>query len=134
LIITTAGAVLITLLGVLVGGAVSNRSQQRNWSRDRQADACAQVLRESPSLLIELAAMNAKRLKSKPKRRPDAQCLPTPIGWKPWNEALAMMNLIADHDIAEAAHAIDAEIWPAHLQIKHGLTCGGDACDISRPA
>jgi hypothetical protein len=30
LIVTTVGAVVTTLLGVLVGGAVGNRSQQQN--------------------------------------------------------------------------------------------------------
>ncbi len=126
LIITTAGAVLTTLLGVLVGGAVSNRSQQRSWSRDRQADACAQVLRESSNVLIELAAMSAQRVKPARTQSADPLCLPTPIDWKPWNEALAMVNLVADHEIADAAHAIDAEIWPVHLKIKRGLASDGD--------
>ena len=36
-IITTIGAVLTTLVGVLVGSVLSSRSQQRQWSRDRQA-------------------------------------------------------------------------------------------------
>ena len=42
LIITTIGAVLTTLLGVCAGSVLSNRTQQRQWTRDRQADACAQ--------------------------------------------------------------------------------------------
>jgi len=66
LILTTVGAVLTTLLGVLVGSAVSNRSQIRQWSRDRQADACAQVLRESSNVMIELADLNGQRVEPAP--------------------------------------------------------------------
>ena len=39
LFFTAFGAVLTTLLGILVGSVLSNRSQTRHWSRDRQADA-----------------------------------------------------------------------------------------------
>lgn len=63
LIITTAGAVATTLLGVLVRGAVGSRSQQRNWSLTGQADARAQILRESSKVLIELANTNGQRVR-----------------------------------------------------------------------
>jgi hypothetical protein len=127
LIITTASAVLTTLLGVLVGGVVANRSQKRHWSRDRQMEACAQVLRESSNVLIELAAANGQRVNPTPEQLAHpVPGLPTLIDWRPWNEALAMVNLVADHDIVEAAHAIDAEIWPIHLQIKAGVVREGD--------
>lgn len=42
------------------------------------------------------------------------------MDWKPWNEALAMIALVADYDIVEVAQAIDAQIWPVHQQIKRG--------------
>jgi len=126
LIITTVGAVATTLLGVLVGGAVGSRSQQRSWSRDRQADACAQILRESSKVLIELANMNGRRVNPRPGEAPDPPGLPTPIDWQPWNDALDQVNLLADSKIAEAAQAIDGEIWPVHLQVKNGQTREGD--------
>jgi len=115
-VVTTLGAVLTTLLGVLVGSALSNRSQQRQWSRDRQADACAQVLRESSNVLIEFNKLTHEPIQPSP----DGVCVPTPMDWKPWNEALAMVALVADHDIVEAAQAIDAQIWPVHQQVKRG--------------
>lgn len=62
LILTTIGAVLTTLLGVLAGSALSNRSQTRQWSRDRQADACAQLLRESSNVMIELAGLDGQQM------------------------------------------------------------------------
>jgi hypothetical protein len=98
LILTAVGAVLTTLLGVLVGSALSNRSQARQWSRDRQADACAQVLRGSSNVMIELAGLNGQGVEP----APDGVRIRTSIDWKPWNEALAMVNLVADHDIVEA--------------------------------
>jgi hypothetical protein len=120
--ITTVGAVLATLLGVLVGSVLSSRAQQRQWSRDRQADACAQVLRESSNLLIEFTRLMRQPIAS----APDGANVPTPMDWRPWNEALAMIDLVAEHQIVEAAHAIDAQIWPVHQQLKRGwLPDGG---------
>jgi hypothetical protein len=104
-----------TLLSVLVGGRVSSRSQQRHWFRDRQAEACARVLRESSNVLIELGAMNGRRVNRPEYALPD---MAIEIDWRPWNEALAMVNLLADTPIVEAALAIDTEIWPAHLKVK----------------
>lgn len=122
LILTTLGAVLTTLLGVLLGSVLGSRSQTRQWSRDRQADACAEVLRESSNLLIELADLNGQRVDP----ASDGVRVRTPLDWKPWNEALAMVNLVADHEIVEAANAIDAEFWPVHQQVKRGWTREGD--------
>jgi hypothetical protein len=116
LIVTSIGAVLTTLIGVLVGSALSSRSQQRQWSRDRQADACAQILRESSNVLIEFAVLSGQQIEE----APDGSPVPTRMDWRPWNEALAMISLVADYDIVEAAQAIDAEFWPIHVQIKRG--------------
>jgi hypothetical protein len=121
-VVTSIGAVLTTLVGILVGSILGNRSQQRQWSRDRQADACAQVLRESSNVMIELGKQSSKRIEA----APDRISVPSQIDWRPWNEALAMVALLANHDIVEAAIAIDAEFWPAHVQIKRGWTSDGD--------
>jgi hypothetical protein len=34
---------------------------------------------------------------------PDGVRIRSPIDWKPWNEALAMVNLVADHEIVVVA-------------------------------
>jgi hypothetical protein len=121
-IVTTIGAVSTTLLGVLAGSILSSRSQKRQWSRDRQADACAQVLRESSNILIEFNRLTRQPVEPVA----DGATVPTPMDWKPWNEALAMIVLVADHEIVEAAQAIDAQIWPVHQQIKRGwIPAGG---------
>jgi hypothetical protein len=122
LIVTTIGAVSTTLLGVLVGSLLSSRSQQRQWSRDRQADACAEVLRESSNVLIEFNRLTRQPVEP----APDGANVPTPMDWKPWNEALAMLVLVAEHDVVEAAQAIDERMWPVHQQIKRGwIPAGG---------
>ncbi|AJE87576.1 hypothetical protein SLNWT_7200 [Streptomyces albus] len=41
---------------------------------------------------------------------------------RPWNDALSMVNLVADKDIAEAAHSLDGQMWRLHTMIKRGLT------------
>jgi hypothetical protein len=115
-IITSVGAVLTTLLGVLVGSALSSRSDKRQWSRDQQAQACAQVLRESSNVLIEFVRLRRNTVES----APDGASVPTSMDWRAWNEALATVNLLADHEIVEAAHVIDDEIWPVHQLIKRG--------------
>jgi hypothetical protein len=120
--ITTVGAVLATLLGVLVGSMLSSRSQSEQWSRDRQADACAQVLRESANLLIEFA----KLVWQQPPPVADGANGPTPIDWRPWNGALSMIDLVADHAIVEAAHAIDEQVWLAHQKVKRGWVADGE--------
>ena len=122
LIVTSIGAVLTTLVGVLVGSALSSRSQQRQWSRDRQADACAQVLRESSNVMIELAILNGQAITP----APEGGWVPATMDWRPWNGALAMICLVANHDMVEAAQAIDAEFWPIHAQVKRGWTNDGD--------
>ncbi|MFG1664014.1 hypothetical protein [Streptomyces sp. Y7] len=33
-----------------------------------------------------------------------------------------MMNLVADKDIAEAAHVLDEQIWRLHTKVRRGLT------------
>lgn len=129
LIRTTVGAVLTTLLGVLVGSALSNRAQQRQWSRDHQADACALILRESSNLLIELV----KLIDLKIAPAPDGVRVPTSMDWRPWNEALAMIDLVAHHEIVNAAHAIDREFWPVHQQIKRGWVTHGDWPTLRHP-
>jgi hypothetical protein len=111
---TTGSAVLTTLLGVVAGSYVSGRTQrvQRSW--DRQTDACAQVLRESAAILVALAQVAKERSRS-----PGAV---SDVDWRPWNDALAMVSLVAEHDIAQAAHAIDEQIWRSHIALVRGVS------------
>ena len=74
------------------------------------------VLRESSNLLIEFT----KLVWQEPAPAPDGANVPTPIDWRPWNEALAVIDLVADHTIVEGAYAIDEQIWRVHQQVKRG--------------
>ncbi|MFE2523370.1 hypothetical protein ACFXEL_03970 [Streptomyces sp. NPDC059382] len=118
LLAAPAGAVVTTLIGVFVGSVVSRRAQDRHWVRDQVAATCTRVLRESSSLLVDLSEMEASR----PASVPQGVVLPTTIDWRPWNEALSMVNLVADKDTVEAAHALDEQTWRLHIMIKRGLT------------
>ncbi|WP_406164076.1 hypothetical protein OG806_49400 [Streptomyces sp. NBC_00882] len=118
LLAAPAGAVVTTLIGVFAGSMVSRRTQDRHWVRDQVSATCARVLRESSALLVDLSEMEASR----PSSAPQGVVLPTPIDWRPWNEALSMVNLVADKEIAEAAHALDEQIWRLHTLVKRGLT------------
>ncbi|MFD7680030.1 hypothetical protein [Streptomyces sp. NPDC060187] len=66
---------------------------------------------------MDLSEMEAAR----PDVVPQGVVLPTTIDWRPWNEALSMLNLVAEKDIAEAAHALDEQIWRLHIIVKRGL-------------
>lgn len=69
-------------------------------------------------MLADLSTMEASR----PEGIPQGIVVPTTIDWRPWNEALNMVNLVADKDIAEAALALDEQIWRAHIVVRRGLT------------
>ncbi|MBP2054265.1 hypothetical protein J2Z21_007268 [Streptomyces griseochromogenes] len=109
---------MTTLIGVFAGSVVSRRAQDRHWVRDQLAATCARVLRESSGALVDLSEMEASR----PNSVPQGVMLPTAVDWRPWNEALSMVNLVADTDITAAAHALDEQLWRLHIIVKRGLT------------
>ncbi|MCF3131091.1 hypothetical protein [Streptomyces olivochromogenes] len=118
LLAAPAGAVATTLIGVFAGSAVSRRAQDRHWVREQVAATCARVLRESSGVLVSLSEAESGR----PSSIPQGVVHGTGIDWRPWNEALSMVNLVADKAIAEAAHTLDEEIWRLHAKVRRGLT------------
>lgn len=64
---------------------------------------------------------------------PDGIYVASSLDWKPWNEAIAMISLTADHEIVDAAHAIDAEFWRAHLQLRRGWLGEGGWPTVREP-
>ncbi|MFG3287107.1 hypothetical protein [Streptomyces sp. NPDC048111] len=117
LLAAPVGAAVTTLLGVFAGSAVSRRAQDRHWAREQLTAACVRVLRESSGLLVSLSEAETAR----PRSIPQGVVRRTAIDWRPWNEALSMVNLVADPDITEAAHALDEQMWRLHTKIKRGL-------------
>ncbi|MFC5145710.1 hypothetical protein [Streptomyces aureoversilis] len=118
LLAAPAGAVATTLVGVFAGSVVSRRAQDRHWAREQLATACARLLRESTVVLVTLGMAEAAR----PSSVSQGVVHQTNIEWRPWNEAMSMVSLVADKDIVEAAHVLDEKMWRLHTRIKRGLT------------
>lgn len=116
LIITPLGAVLAALLGVIVGGRVGDRSYRQRWSREGQMEACDELFRETSRIMIGLALLSGHS--SSPV---SADASPAPIDWAPLNDALWKLNTKVAPELVLLAHAVDAEIWRAHRQIRAGL-------------
>ena len=53
-LISGASGAVVTLLGVMVGGVVTSRNQRRHWLRDKQIEACADLIRESTAMQLTL--------------------------------------------------------------------------------
>jgi hypothetical protein len=114
--VPTASGVLATLLGVLVGGVVTSRAQRRHWQLTSQVEACAGILRECAKIYHELAQANHERRRGR-----------LGLDWPPWNQALAVANLVTDNQIVAAAHRLDAAIWVMSIQIARGELDDEDA-------
>jgi hypothetical protein len=84
----SAGAVATTLIGVMAGAAVGKRSQDQQWARDQVARACVRLLDESSRVLADLNDMDRAR----PASLPQGTVVPTPVDWRPWNQALNMIE------------------------------------------
>jgi hypothetical protein len=128
-IAATAGAVATTLVGVVAGAAVSKKSQHQGWARDQLAQACVRLLDESSRVLADLNEMERTR----PRSVPQGVAVPTTIDWRPWNQALNMINLTAGTDIVDAAHHLDEQVWRAHLAIRRGQRSNEDMMALREP-
>jgi hypothetical protein len=117
-LVAPAAAVFTPLIRVFAASMVSRRAQDWHWARDQQTAACARVLRESAAVMVDLSEMDAAR----PHGVPQGVLIPTSVDRRPWNEAISMVNLVADQDIVETAHALDEQIWRMHIAIRRGPT------------
>lgn len=111
-IVSTGGAIVAALAGVAAGAVLTGRSQTRQWFRDEQLRACADILRESTRILLEYEVASRKHRKQQ-------------VDWAPWNEALAVISIVGDQSIVEAAVRIDASFWPTSSRID-SLDVGDD--------
>lgn len=103
-IVSTGGAIVAALAGVAAGTMLTGRSQTRQWFRDEQVRACADILRESTKILLDYEVASRKHRKQQ-------------VDWVPWNEALAVISIVGDQDIVDAAIRIDASFWPTSSRI-----------------
>lgn len=102
-VVSSAGGVIVTLLGAVTGGAIASRSQKRYWTRDKQVDACAVVVSESTR--AQLAVRRRWRHGEK-------------VDWTVWNQALAMISLVSTPAAIAAAHAMDEAFWRCTQRIR----------------
>lgn len=112
ILISGVSGAVVTLLGVMVGGAVTNRSQRLHWLRDKRIEACAELLRESTSMQIRLHQLW---------NRGEA------ADWTAWNQALAMIWLIGTPDVRTEAKRVDRLFWLCRERIKRGQIVGEQA-------
>jgi hypothetical protein len=104
------GAVVATVLGVVAGGVVTRRAQDRHWLRDTQAATYAAVLREYARIEIDLrTAYHQNRLPA--------------VDWAPWGAALASLSLVASTEAA----AITARFTEAIMEFERFVLGGKPA-------
>jgi hypothetical protein len=120
-IVSAAGGVLAALAGVVVGGALGSRSQSRQWFRDQQVQACADILRESTKVLSEFEQASGKHR-------------PIKVDWNPWNEALAIISIVAEREVTDAANRVDEFFWTTSLEIGDLRVAGKRWFELRREA
>jgi hypothetical protein len=106
-VISSAGAAVVTLLGAITGGVIASRSQKRHWIRDKQVDACAAIVAESTR--GQLAMRRLWRRGEK-------------VDWGPWNQALALISLTGSPGTIAAAEEMDAMFWRSTLRMGSAET------------
>jgi hypothetical protein len=91
-IVTTFGGALSATLGVLVGGVVTRRVQERHWLRDKQLQAYEELLSQYARFMMAL-------------RRAHLDRRPVDIDWAAWSVSLTSASLVAPLSVARAIDA-----------------------------
>ncbi|WP_189254929.1 hypothetical protein [Lentzea flava] len=82
-----------TLLGVLAGGVLARRTQERHWLKDTEAEAYAAVLREYTRVEFDLRMAHVERRAPK-------------VDWAPWGAAPTALSLVAEDRAVSAAEQL----------------------------
>jgi len=91
-IITTFGGALSATLGVLVGGVVTRRVQERHWLRDKQLRAYEELFSQYARFMMALRRVHLDRA-------------PVDIDWGAWSVSLTSASLVAPLRVARAIDA-----------------------------
>lgn len=89
IILTTVGGALSATLGVLVGGLVTRRAQERHWLRDRQLKAYEELFAQYAAFMMALRQAHAARR-------------PAEVDWAAWSVSLTSASLVAPTDVARS--------------------------------
>ena len=114
------GGILATLLGVALGAILTSRSQNSSWIRDRQLEAYAALIQEGTRAQVGL--------------RNEFKHRAVRVDWMPWNEALAMLCLVASPDLVRLSQEMDAAMWRASTGVARGRVRTDEDWDQFREA
>lgn len=89
MLLTTFGGALSATLGVVVGGIVTRRVQERHWLRDRQLQAYQELFGQYAHFVMAL-------------RRSHLDRAPVEVDWAAWSAALTSASLVAPLEVARA--------------------------------
>jgi hypothetical protein len=96
-IITTFGGALSATLGVLVGGMVTRRVQERHWLRDKQLRAYEELFSQYARFMMAL-------------RRAHLDRTPVDVDWGAWSVSLTSASLVAPLGVARAIDAFGSAV------------------------
>lgn len=126
-------AAILALTGVIIGGLLNARAERRHWRYSEQIKAAADLLREYTGVHLQLAKAVREGTGTS---RPSAEL----VDWRPFNEALIVLNLMASKGIVTSAHQLDRATWEISLKVSRGEVQKGqwtphrerlDACRLS---
>lgn len=109
--LSTVTGAIVGLCGVFIGSALTTRAQRRHWTRDKQIETCTTIITESTH--TQLALLDAWKQRGKP-------------DWTAWNQALAVVWLVNDPEVIEAAASMDRIFWLSSSQINNDQVRGDD--------
>ncbi|GAA2484785.1 hypothetical protein Ahu01nite_011850 [Winogradskya humida] len=89
MIVTTFGGAFSATLGVMVGGIVTRRVQERHWLRDKQLQAYEELFAQYARFMMTLRQAHLSRT-------------PVTVDWAAWSVALVSASLVAPLRVARA--------------------------------
>jgi hypothetical protein len=96
-IVSTFGGALSATLGVLVGGVVTRRAQERHWLRDKQLRAYEELFSQYARFMMAL-------------RRAHLARTPVDVDWGAWSVSLTSASLVAPLVVARAIDAFGSAV------------------------
>ena len=102
--LSTITGAIVGLGGVFIGNILTTRAQRRHWTRDKQIETCTSIITEST--YMQLALLAAWKQKGS-------------LDWTAWNQALAVVWLVNEPGVIEAAASMDRIFWSAGAQINN---------------
>jgi hypothetical protein len=118
--VTTLGGAISATLGVLVGGVVTRRVQERHWLRDKQLQAYQELFSQYARLMMALRQAHL-----------DRRALH--YDWAPWSVALTSAGLIAPRPVATAIDEFGAGVgvFLAEIGPRNSVTDPADEDELT---